>query len=52
MAVVTWLQRRGVATTPRKAINAAKGLIKESDEAPCTAPRVEAAVGSLHDNTA
>lgn len=36
VAVVTWLQRRGVATTLRKAIEAAKGLIQEYDEAPYT----------------
>jgi hypothetical protein len=40
VAVVTWLQRRGVATTLRKAIEAAKGLIKEYDEAPYTAEDV------------
>ncbi len=39
-AVVTWLQRRGVATTLRKAIEAAKGLINEYDEAPYTAEDV------------
>ena len=41
VAVVTWLQRRGVATTLRKAIEAAKGLIKEYDEAQYTADDVE-----------
>jgi len=40
IAVVTWLQRRGVATTLREAIEAAKGLIKEYDEAPYTAEDV------------
>ncbi len=40
VAVVTWLQRRGVATTLRKAVAAAKGLIKEYDEAPYTAEEV------------
>ena len=42
VAVVAWFQRRGVATTLRKAIEAAKGLIKEYDEAPYTA-EIEAA---------
>jgi hypothetical protein len=36
IAIVTWFQRRGVATTLSKAIEAAKGLIKEYDEAPYT----------------
>jgi len=40
IAVVTWFQRRGVAATLRKAIEAAKGLIKEYDEAPYTAEDV------------
>jgi len=37
---VTWFQRRGVAATLSKAIEAAKGLIKEYDEAPYTAEDV------------
>ena len=40
VAVVTWLKRRGVAEALRKAIEAAKGLIKEYDEAPYTAEDV------------
>lgn len=40
VAVVTWFQRRGVATTLRKAVEAAKGLIKEYDDAPYTAEDV------------
>ena len=36
IAIVTWFQRRGVATTLSKAIEAAKGLIREYDEAPYT----------------
>jgi len=47
IAVVTWFQRRGVATTLHKAIAAAKGLIKEYDEAPYTAEdvaKIEAAM--------
>lgn len=40
IAIVTWFQRRGVAATLRKAIEAAKGLIKEYDEAPYTAEDV------------
>lgn len=40
IAVVTWFQRRGVAATLSKAIEAAKGLIKEYDEAPYTAEDV------------
>jgi len=40
VAVVTWLQRRGVAATLSKAIEAAKGLIKDYDEAPYTAEDV------------
>ena len=50
VAIVTWLQRRGVATTLRKAIEAAKGLIKKYDEAPYTAEdvaKIEAARGHL-----
>ena len=48
VAVVTWLQRRGVAATLSKAIEAAKGLIKEYDEAPYTSEdvaKIEAARG-------
>ena len=40
IGIVTWSQRRGVAATLRKAIEAAKGLIKEYDEAPYTAEDV------------
>jgi len=40
IAIVTWFQRRGVAATLAKAIEAAKGLIKEYDEEPYTAEDV------------
>jgi hypothetical protein len=40
VAVVTWFKRRGVAEALRKAIEAAKGLIEEYDEAPYTAEDV------------
>jgi len=50
IAIVTWFQRSGVATTLSTAIEAAKGLIKEYDEAPWTAEdvaKIEAARASM-----
>ena len=52
VAVVTWFQRRGVATTLSKAIEAAKGLIKEYDEAPYTAEDVAKIEAAREPNSA
>jgi hypothetical protein len=52
VAVVTWLQRRGVATTLAKAIEAAKGLIKEYDDAPYTAEDVAKIDAARESNSA
>jgi len=52
IAIVTWFQRRGVAATLTKAIEAAKGLIREYDEAPYTVEdvaKIDAARGESAD---